>query len=169
MHTGVSSLFYRILWILPNLLNSDCCTHAVKVELNWLWMKMTLTAQIWFEEHFPKGKLLKADRTSLLYYSIHFIDDGIQESVTLICKTALIFYKIMSAMLQTVATCWSPEWLILTSLYPPLQLSWKGGILVSPCPSVHLWTESCPLCIFNNTHRIHFIFAHLILKFWRIF
>ena len=73
-------------------------------------------------------------------------------------------------------------------LYPPLQLSWKGGILVSPCPSVRLWTESCPLCIFNNTHRIHFIFAHLIkqlkkvcrvsvmpvskfkyLKFWRIF
>ena len=76
-------------------------------------------------------------------------------------------------------------------LYPPLQRSWKGGILVSPCPSVRLWTESCPLCIFNNTHRIHFIFAHLInstyqatsegvscvmlvskfkiLKFWRIF
>ena len=50
---------------------------------------------------------------------------------------------------------------------------------------VRLWTESCPLCIFNNTHPIHFIFAHLIkqlqkvcrvsiskfknLKFWRIF
>ena len=28
--------------------------------------------------------------------------------------------------------------------------------------SVRLWTESCPLCIFNNTRRIHFIFAHLI-------
>ena len=41
------------------------------------------------------------------------------------------------------------------SLYPPLQRSWKGSILVSPCPSVHLWTESCLLCIFNNTHRIH--------------
>ena len=38
----------------------------------------------------------------------------------------------------------------------------RGGILVSPCPSVHLWTESCLLCIFNNTRRIHFIFAHLI-------
>ena len=25
-----------------------------------------------------------------------------------------------------------------------------------------LWTESCPLCIFNNTCQIHFIFAHLI-------
>ena len=29
-------------------------------------------------------------------------------------------------------------------------------------PSVRLWTEWCPLCIFNNTHRIHFIFAHLV-------
>ena len=42
----------------------------------------------------------------------------------------------------------------------------RGDILVSPCPSVRpsvrLWTESCPLCIFNNTRRIHFIFAHLI-------
>ena len=29
-------------------------------------------------------------------------------------------------------------------------------------PSVRLWTKSCPLCIFHNTCRIHFIFAHLI-------
>ena len=28
------------------------------------------------------------------------------------------------------------------SLYPPLQRSWKGGILVSPCPSVRL--SICP-------------------------
>ena len=51
---------------------------------------------------------------------------------------------------------------------------------------VRLWTKSCPLCIFHNTSRIHFIFAHLIkqlqkvccvkgivkfqnLKFWQIF
>ena len=61
-------------------------------------------------------------------------------------------------------------------LYPPLQRSWKGGILVSPClsvrpsvcPSVRLWTESCPLCIFKNTHRIHFIFAHLIKQLQKV-
>ena len=29
-------------------------------------------------------------------------------------------------------------------------------------PSVCLWTESYPLCIFYNTCRIHFIFTHLI-------
>ena len=32
------------------------------------------------------------------------------------------------------------------------------GFTLSVCSSVRL----CPLCIFNNTHRIHFIFAHLI-------
>ena len=46
-------------------------------------------------------------------------------------------------------------------IIPPLQRrSWKKGILVSPCPSVRLWTESCPLCIFHNISRIHFIFKH---------
>ena len=53
-------------------------------------------------------------------------------------------------------------------IIPPLQRSWKGGILVSPCPSVRLWTESCPLCIFNNTCRIHFIFAHLIKQLQKV-
>ena len=62
----------------------------------------------------------------------------------------------------------SHEWHIIASLYPTLQRSWKGGILVSPCPSVRLWTESCPLCIVNNTHRIHFIFAHLIKQLQKV-
>ena len=54
-------------------------------------------------------------------------------------------------------------------LYPPLQRSWKRGILVSPCPSarlsVWLWTESCPLCIFYNTHWIHLIFVQFLAFF----
>ena len=33
---------------------------------------------------------------------------------------------------------------------------------------VRLWTESCPLCIFNNTCRIHFIFAHLIKQLQKV-
>ena len=80
--------------------------------------------------------------------------------------------------------------LCLSVIIPPLQWSWRGGILVSPCPSVcpsirpsvSLWTESCPLCIFHDTSRFHFIFTHLInqlqklcrmlrflksLKFWQ--
>ena len=42
------------------------------------------------------------------------------------------------------------------------------GITLSVCPSVCLWTESCPLCIFNNTHRIYFIFAHLIKQLQKV-
>ena len=41
------------------------------------------------------------------------------------------------------------------------QILWR-------CPSVRLWTESCPLCIFKNTHRIHFIFAHLIKQLQKV-
>ena len=71
------------------------------------------------------------------------------------------------------------------SHFTPLQQRWKGDILVSTlsvCPSVLLWMKSCPLCIFNNTRRIHFIFTHpikqhqkvcpmlnyKITKFWQI-
>ena len=56
----------------------------------------------------------------------------------------------------------------LTIIVPPLQQSWKGGILVSPCPSVLLWTESYLFCIFNNTRRIHFILAHLIKQLQKV-
>ena len=50
----------------------------------------------------------------------------------------------------------------VTLFMPPASTKLKGGILVSPCPSLRLWTESCPLCIFNNTCGILFIFIHLM-------
>ena len=46
------------------------------------------------------------------------------------------------------------KWIILVLPFPSVPLSIR--------PSVHLWTESCPLCIFNNTCWIHFILTHLI-------
>ena len=54
--------------------------------------------------------------------------------------------------------------------YNPPSTKLKGGILVSPGPSVRpsMWTESCPLCIFNNTHWIHFIFAHFIKQLQKV-
>ena len=51
--------------------------------------------------------------------------------------------------------------------YTPVSTKLKGGILVSRCRSVCLcppvcpWTESCILCIFHNTHWIHFILCNL--------
>ena len=55
--------------------------------------------------------------------------------------------------------------------YTPASTKLKVGYTVftlSVCSSVHLWTESCPLCIFNNTRRIHFIFAHLIKQLQKV-
>ena len=33
---------------------------------------------------------------------------------------------------------------------------------LSVCPSVRMWTESCPFCVFSNIIRIHFIFTYVI-------
>ena len=48
----------------------------------------------------------------------------------------------------------------------PVSPKPKGDILVSACPSarpsVRRWKETCPLCIFHNSNRIHFIYTHLI-------
>ena len=33
---------------------------------------------------------------------------------------------------------------------------------------VRLWTESCPLCIFNHTRRIHFILIYLIKQLQKV-
>ena len=53
-------------------------------------------------------------------------------------------------------------------IIPPLHWSWKGGILVWHCPSIRLWTESCPLYIFHNSSRIYFIFTHLINQLQKV-
>ena len=45
---------------------------------------------------------------------------------------------------------------------------WYHLVRLSVCRSVRLWTESCPLCIFNNTHLIYFIFAHLIKQLQKV-
>ena len=50
-------------------------------------------------------------------------------------------------------------------IIPPASTKLKGeytGFTLSVSLSVRLWTELCPLCIFNNTCQTHLIFAHLI-------
>ena len=59
-------------------------------------------------------------------------------------------------------------------IIPPLNEVEDGytGFTLSVFPSVclfiRLWTECCPLCIFHNTIRIHFIFRHLINQLQRV-
>ena len=53
-------------------------------------------------------------------------------------------------------------------IIPPASTKLKGGytgITLSVCPSVD---RIVSLCIFNNTHWIHFIFAHLIKQLQKV-
>ena len=55
------------------------------------------------------------------------------------------------------------------SLYPPAPRSgWGVYWFELVCPSVRLWTTSCPLCIFHNNSRIHIIFIHLIKQLQKV-
>ena len=59
-------------------------------------------------------------------------------------------------------------------IIPPLNEVEGGytGFTLSAFPSVclfiRLWTECCPLCIFHNTIRVHFIFRHLINQLQKV-
>ena len=76
-----------------------------------------------------------------------------------------------------MSTCWIvlKEYWHVVGFYTPrfneVERGYTGftsSICLSVCPSVCLWTESCPLCIFNNTRRIHFIFTHLIKQLQKV-
>ena len=59
----------------------------------------------------------------------------------------------------------------LVVIIPLASTKLKGGytgFTLSVYPSVRLWTESCSLCIFSNTHRILFIFAHLVKQLQKV-
>ena len=69
------------------------------------------------------------------------------------------------------------HWFMVTIIFTPRSTKLKGGIQVSPCPSVspsvrpssvRLWKESCPLCIINNSSRILFIFTHLSIQLQKV-
>ena len=49
----------------------------------------------------------------------------------------------------------------------PASTKLKGGY-TSFTLSVRLWTEKCPLCVFNNTRWIHYIFVHLIKQLLKV-
>ena len=62
------------------------------------------------------------------------------------------------------------QWINQNLFLCPMLNEVEGGKLVSPCPSVpvHLWTESCPLCIFYNTLWIHFICTYFIKQLQKV-
>ena len=60
-------------------------------------------------------------------------------------------------LLKILAHCYMSIFIIFNEVE-----GWYTGFSSSFCLSVHLWTETCPLCIFYNTRRIRFMFIHLI-------
>ena len=71
-------------------------------------------------------------------------------------------------ILEFGASQWNPSstqtWvsnLLGFIIIPSASTKLKGGYTCFTL-SVGLWTQSCPLCIFDNTRRIYFLFAHLI-------
>ena len=81
-------------------------------------------------------------------------------------KFSMVNLEICCALCNTKYLIIPHTWKLLLKYYfyiPPLQWSWTGVRLVSPCPPVHLSVDGMVLlCIFNNTCWIHFIFIHLI-------
>ena len=76
-------------------------------------------------------------------------------------------YLPVAYWIHPFVTLVTSTWIII----PPASRKLKGSRaywfhLVRP--SVRLWTQSCLLCIFNNTRRIHFIFAHLIKQLQKV-
>ena len=61
---------------------------------------------------------------------------------------------------------WSLLFFTITYHTPLQRISkgvyWFPDVRPSPCPSVHLWTESSPFYIFPDNTRIYLIFTHLI-------
>ena len=63
------------------------------------------------------------------------------------------------------------RWKLLVNLYPPLQRSWKWGMLVLPCPSVH--PSVCDRSRVRTARsamlrRIYFIFRHFIHQLQKV-
>ena len=55
-------------------------------------------------------------------------------------------------------------------IIPPCfnEVCWFHVVRPSVRPSSCLWTKSCTLCIFYNTSRIYFIYAHLIKQLQKV-
>ena len=72
-------------------------------------------------------------------------------------------------ILRGVAHTFTPE-MLHYAIIPPASTKLEArytGFTLYVCPSVRLWTESCPP-VSNNTHRIHFIFAHFTKQLQKV-
>ena len=98
---------------------------------------------------------------SLWYDHMNYVNDVLFQHLTDISN--------LSTTVLLLLTHWPlGDFILIIPIASTKLIGGHTGITLSVCPSVRLWTESCPLCIFNNTHRIHFIFAHLIKQLQKV-
>ena len=57
--------------------------------------------------------------------------------IVIVCAISVYLSLCLPVLTSQWVMLYMPKYLCIW-LYPPLQRSWKGGILVSPCPSVRL-------------------------------
>ena len=124
-------------------------------------------SKLWFKELFFKESYIHLCGLTL---SNPYIAPSGTEWLFITRYCCLKIHTINTWLLACKGKLWSVLY------YTPGSTMLKGGILVSPCPSVsfhlsiplsfclsaHLWTESCPLCIFYNTRQIHFKFLKFV-------
>ena len=105
---------------------------------------------------------------------MHFVEWKLlycDEIFTEVCSQGFRWYALLIKGDPIHCACMSTGLNALSNNYTPrFNEVERGytGFTMSVCPSVHLWTESCPLCIFKNTCPIHFIFAHLIKQLQKV-
>ena len=114
--------------------------------------------------HLEKGK---EELSPLQFHikSLHIISRHYKKSLL----RSQIYHGYEELSTDTNYTIWRRQ--ERRSKYAVQLASWQprsNSPKMSVCPSVRLWTESCPLCIFNNTCWILFIFAHLIKQLQKV-
>ena len=154
--------------------------HICRQTINWINLKFVGLdwAQIWWDNSLLASPSLIDSWSSFAEFQLFPGLLVVKQSSTFADKPLMILNSnLVGELIRVPHVWWISKCNFSYTPTPPLQRSWKGGILVSPClsvrpsvrPFVRLWTESCPLCIFKNTRRIHFIFAHLIKQLQKVY
>ena len=116
--------------------------------------------------HLEKGK---EELSPLQYHikSLHIISRHLQEESAKKSNISWIWRIIYGHKLPYMKKTRMKKQVCGAACFMAAEIKFSKDVRPSVCPSVRLWTESCPLCIFNNTRWIHFILHILSSNFRR--
>ena len=128
------------------LMTSCCMNFAIIIQ----WIYFTIWEKIKKNRHHYN--------TILSFYNIKTL----QEKFAKKSNIPWIWRIIYGHKLPYTKKTRKKEQVCCAACFMAAEIKFSKDVHLSLRPSVRLWTESCPLCISNNTHWIHFIFAHLM-------